>query len=104
LSINTAKIRFNENGNPIASDFEDVYFSEGNGLNESEHVFFENNHVGERWLSWSEDKFVIAETGFGTGLNALVTFDKFLKFRQQNRDEATNTVFSQHRKISSYAA
>lgn len=93
MSINTAKIRFNENGNPIASDFEDVYFSEGNGLNESEHVFFENNHVGERWLSWSEDKFVIAETGFGTGLNALVTFDKFLKFRQQNRDAKLQTLY-----------
>lgn len=93
MSINTAKIRFNENGNPIASDFEDVYFSEGNGLKECEYVFIENNFLTERWLSCSDEKFVIAETGFGTGLNALATFDKFLTFRQQNPAAKLQTLY-----------
>lgn len=93
MNINTAKIQFNENGNPIASDFDDVYFSEASGLKESEYVFIENNQIGERWLSCSEDKFVIAETGFGTGLNALVTFDKFLTFRLQNPEAKLQTLY-----------
>lgn len=93
MSIKTAKIQFNENGNPIASDFDDVYFSEASGLKESEYVFIENNQIGERWLNCVEEKFVIAETGFGTGLNALVTFDKFLTFRQQKPNAALQTLY-----------
>ena len=53
-----------------ADNFEDLYFSADNGLDESQHVFIRGNHIADR-LSNSAH-FTIAETGFGTGLNFLV--------------------------------
>lgn len=56
-------------GTPIAGRFGDPYFSLAGGAAESRHVFLGGNGLPERL----RDGFRIAETGFGTGLNALVT-------------------------------
>jgi tRNA 5-methylaminomethyl-2-thiouridine biosynthesis bifunctional protein len=74
LTINTAHVTFNNEGIPTASQFDDVYFSDANGLLESQYVFLHNNDLPQRWLQCQSDTFVIAETGFGTGLNFLATF------------------------------
>ncbi|HSG36495.1 MAG TPA: tRNA (5-methylaminomethyl-2-thiouridine)(34)-methyltransferase MnmD, partial [Paracoccaceae bacterium] len=47
----------------------DPYFSLDNGPEETRHVFLAGNDVPERFA----DGFQIAELGFGTGLNFLVT-------------------------------
>lgn len=83
MTITHANIRFNENGTPYATEFEDLYFSDAQGLDETTHVFVKNNLLLERWSKWSEKKFVIAETGFGTGLNILVTMLHFENFCAQ---------------------
>ena len=83
MTINNANIRFNENGTPYSSQFEDLYFSDEQGLDESTHVFVKNNKLLERWEGWQEQQFVIAETGFGTGLNFLVTMLCFEAFCKQ---------------------
>ena len=57
---------------PLASDYDDIYFSRGSGLEESRYVFLENNHLPQRWRGC--DCFTIAETGFGTALNFLLTW------------------------------
>ena len=49
--------------------FDDIYFSPENGLEETRHVFLNGNNLPELWNNKSH--FVIAETGFGTGLNFL---------------------------------
>jgi tRNA 5-methylaminomethyl-2-thiouridine biosynthesis bifunctional protein len=54
---------------PRSSQFDDVYFSDQDGLAESTHVFLQGNKLGERFATAQD--FVIAETGFGTGLNIL---------------------------------
>lgn len=83
MTITNANIRFNENGTPFATEFDDVYFSDTHGLDEATHIFVDNNKLLERWGNWSEQPFVIAETGFGTGLNILITVSQFETFIQQ---------------------
>ncbi len=66
---------FDESGQPVSTRFGDVYFSRENGLDESRYVFIENNHLTERWRNLEPNStFLIAETGFGTGLNFLATW------------------------------
>ena len=84
LTIANANIRFNENGTPYATQFEDLYFSDAQGIDETTHVFIKHSKLLARWEKWQEQLFVIAETGFGTGLNLLVTMLHFEKFRQQS--------------------
>jgi tRNA 5-methylaminomethyl-2-thiouridine biosynthesis bifunctional protein len=86
LTIVNANIRFNENGTPIATQFEDLYFSDQQGFDESTHVFIKNNKLLVRWENWGEQQFVIAETGFGTGLNFLVTMLHFEEMYKQTDD------------------
>jgi tRNA 5-methylaminomethyl-2-thiouridine biosynthesis bifunctional protein len=83
LTISNANIRFNENGTPYATQFEDLYFSDAQGVDETTHVFIKNNKLLQRWGNWEDQQFIIAETGFGTGLNVLVTMLHFAKFNQQ---------------------
>jgi tRNA 5-methylaminomethyl-2-thiouridine biosynthesis bifunctional protein len=55
---------------PVSLEFGDIYYSAKNGLAEAEHVFLQGNRLAERWQR-QVAPFVIAETGFGTGLNFL---------------------------------
>lgn len=54
-------------GVPVARAFADPYFSLGDGLAETEHVFLNGNNLPERL----KPGFHVAELGFGTGLSAL---------------------------------
>lgn len=55
--------------------FDDVYFSAEDGLAETRHVFIEGNNLPGAWAG--RERFVIAETGFGTGLNFLTAWKLF---------------------------
>lgn len=90
MTIANAHIRFNENGTPYATQFEDLYFSDAQGLDETTHVFIKNNQLLQRWENWQNQQFVIAETGFGTGLNVLVTMWHFDKFIQDKLSQQSN--------------
>ena len=52
-----------------ADSYDDVYFSDEDGLAESRHVFLGGNNLPSRLQNTS--RFTIVETGFGTGLNLL---------------------------------
>lgn len=52
---------------PIATQFDDPYFSLDNGMAETEYVFLGGNDLPDRF----ETGFHIAELGFGSGLNLL---------------------------------
>ncbi|MEZ9479252.1 bifunctional tRNA (5-methylaminomethyl-2-thiouridine)(34)-methyltransferase MnmD/FAD-dependent 5-carboxymethylaminomethyl-2-thiouridine(34) oxidoreductase MnmC [Vibrio splendidus] len=85
-SITNAELEWNESGTPVSDQFDDVYFSNVNGLEETRYVFLKQNHLPERWLEHQQRRFVIAETGFGTGLNFLAVwqwFDAFIKDNPQ---------------------
>ncbi|MFC6440501.1 bifunctional tRNA (5-methylaminomethyl-2-thiouridine)(34)-methyltransferase MnmD/FAD-dependent 5-carboxymethylaminomethyl-2-thiouridine(34) oxidoreductase MnmC [Bowmanella sp. JS7-9] len=83
MKITPASIAFNQQGTPVATEFDDVYFSNQDGLAESHFVFFQHNGLPQRWQSPSSLPFVIAETGFGTGLNFLQTWQQFVESGQQ---------------------
>ncbi|MCX7553049.1 bifunctional tRNA (5-methylaminomethyl-2-thiouridine)(34)-methyltransferase MnmD/FAD-dependent 5-carboxymethylaminomethyl-2-thiouridine(34) oxidoreductase MnmC [Marinicella sp. S1101] len=58
---------------PHSIDFDDIYFNQENGVAETKHVFINGNDLINHWQKNREmDDFVVAETGFGTGLNLLV--------------------------------
>ncbi|QHJ13283.1 tRNA 5-methylaminomethyl-2-thiouridine biosynthesis bifunctional protein MnmC [Paraglaciecola mesophila] len=84
MTIKTADIQFNADGTPVATDFDDVYFSSSDGAQETQYVFLHNNQLQSRWQHWTKPTFVIAETGFGTGLNLLVTLAAFKDYLAQN--------------------
>ena len=54
---------------PVATRFDDPYFSAAGGLAETRHVFLSGNDLPARL----RPGFHIAELGFGTGLNLLAT-------------------------------
>ncbi len=54
---------------PIATQFDDPYYSLDNGLAETEHVFIAGNDLPNRF----DKPLHIGELGFGTGLNLLTT-------------------------------
>lgn len=80
-----AQIEYSE-GAPFSPAFDDVYYSRAGGWDETRHVFLTGNRLPDRWcsdLDPTEENvparpFVIAETGFGTGLNFLVAASEFL--------------------------
>lgn len=73
--IETADLDWSPADEPISQRFGDVYFSREDGLAETRHVFLEGNALPARFAQRpsTADHFVVAETGFGTGLNFLAT-------------------------------
>lgn len=67
-----AHIQFDDTGTPYAPAFADCYCSRQDGLAETRHVFLQGNQLPQRWQG--REQFTIAETGFGTGLNFLATW------------------------------
>ncbi|MCG2580622.1 MAG: bifunctional tRNA (5-methylaminomethyl-2-thiouridine)(34)-methyltransferase MnmD/FAD-dependent 5-carboxymethylaminomethyl-2-thiouridine(34) oxidoreductase MnmC [Marinobacter sp.] len=64
-----------QDGVPESRLFGDVYFNRDNGLEETRHVFIRPNRLSERFARLPDNTaFVIAEFGFGTGLNFLAAW------------------------------
>lgn len=73
IALQPAELHWQEDV-PFASEFEDSYFSQQDGLNETRYNFLQHNQLAERFAELkSNDKpvFRIAESGFGSGLNFL---------------------------------
>jgi len=80
--IETAEISWHDN-QPWSKIFDDLYFSRENGLEEARHVFLNGNQLKSRFASLTDcdsSIFVIAETGFGTGLNFLLTWELWCQY------------------------
>lgn len=80
-AIQPANLEFNAEGTPVSRDFDDVYFSNDNGLEETRYVFLEGNQLNARFPVHPRSQFVVAESGFGTGLNFLTLWQAFVQFR-----------------------
>lgn len=70
--LGRARLDWSAQGAPASADFGDVYFSPQDGLAETRHVFLAGNGLPEAWAG--RTRFVIGETGFGTGLNFLAAW------------------------------
>lgn len=64
-----ADLEWRDSGVPVSVQFDDPYYSLDDGVAETRHVFLGGNELPARF----RDGFHIAELGFGTGLNFLVT-------------------------------
>lgn len=74
LDIAPPAVRFDD-GVPYSETHADIYYSPQDGLAETRHVFLAGNDLPERWRD--RKHFVIGETGFGTGLNFLATWQSW---------------------------
>ncbi|WP_408900801.1 bifunctional tRNA (5-methylaminomethyl-2-thiouridine)(34)-methyltransferase MnmD/FAD-dependent 5-carboxymethylaminomethyl-2-thiouridine(34) oxidoreductase MnmC [Photobacterium piscicola] len=86
LRIENAILDWNDVGSPLSTDFDDIYFSNDDGLEETRYVFIKQNGLPERWHDFDRRRFVVAETGFGTGLNFFALWQTFKAFREQHPD------------------
>ncbi|WP_060445421.1 bifunctional tRNA (5-methylaminomethyl-2-thiouridine)(34)-methyltransferase MnmD/FAD-dependent 5-carboxymethylaminomethyl-2-thiouridine(34) oxidoreductase MnmC, partial [Serratia marcescens] len=86
--IQTATLTWNEQGTPVSKQFDDVYFSNQDGLEETRYVFLHGNRLPQRFATHPRPLLVVAETGFGTGLNFLTLWQAFAGFRQAEPDAA----------------
>jgi tRNA 5-methylaminomethyl-2-thiouridine biosynthesis bifunctional protein len=66
-----AKLDFRDQ-TPYSASYGDVYHSAEGGIAQAHHVFLRGNGLPERWAR--RERFVVLETGFGFGLNFLVTW------------------------------
>ncbi|WP_339933437.1 tRNA (5-methylaminomethyl-2-thiouridine)(34)-methyltransferase MnmD [uncultured Brevundimonas sp.] len=62
-----------EDGSPRSGRFDDVYFSQQDGLAESRAVFLAGCGLPEAWAG--RTRFTVGELGFGTGLNIAALLD-----------------------------
>lgn len=70
--LTPAHIERDPSGTPYAPAFADYYCSQRDALAETRYVFLQGNQLSQRWQGRAH--FTIAETGFGTGLNFLATW------------------------------
>ena len=88
-----AQIDWSDQSEPFSSLFDDHYFNTDHGIDESHYVFIEGNQLIKRWENWPHETFCIAETGFGTGLNFLLTSLMFDRFLAQHSDKPLKRLF-----------
>lgn len=75
-------VTFLNNGAPFSLQFDDIYFDTEAGFQQSENVFIDGNKIYKRLLN-NQQALVIGETGFGTGLNFLLTLRCYLAAQKQ---------------------
>ena len=80
--VEAASLRWDDAANPISTRFDDYYYSSTDGLEESRYVFLQGNDLPRRWLQERSNNFCIAETGFGSGLNFLLTWQAWRELPQ----------------------
>ncbi|MDR3443039.1 MAG: bifunctional tRNA (5-methylaminomethyl-2-thiouridine)(34)-methyltransferase MnmD/FAD-dependent 5-carboxymethylaminomethyl-2-thiouridine(34) oxidoreductase MnmC [Legionella sp.] len=76
VPIKTADLNWYQ-GLPFSIQYDDVYHSFASGIEQSRYVFVDGTNLIPRWQALPQDKaarFTIAETGFGTGLNFLLSW------------------------------
>jgi len=70
-TIVPARLEFKD-GVPYSAAYGDIYHSADGGAGQARHVFLQGCGLPQTWAG--RDRFVVLETGFGTGLNFLATW------------------------------
>ena len=78
------RVYFNSDSQLYSHDFADIYFSASGAQEEAEHVFIAGSNLKERFRAGG--RFVIAEAGFGTGLNFLQTMAEWVQHFAPSRE------------------
>lgn len=83
------RLIWTEDGAPRSGRFDDVYFSQQDGLAETQAVFLTGCGLPESWSG--RRRFTVAELGFGTGLNIAALLDLW---RREGPPDGRLLVFS----------
>ncbi|MEO1081428.1 MAG: bifunctional tRNA (5-methylaminomethyl-2-thiouridine)(34)-methyltransferase MnmD/FAD-dependent 5-carboxymethylaminomethyl-2-thiouridine(34) oxidoreductase MnmC [Pseudomonadota bacterium] len=67
-------LSWDASGHPRSTRYGDGYFGGDDAVAESRHVFLAGSGLPERFAIHARPRFVVAELGFGTGLNFLLTW------------------------------
>ena len=85
------KLNWHQETVPLSEQFDDFYYSSDGAVAESNYVFIEHNQLASRFkqacsVSPASNKltFRVVETGFGTGLNFLLTLQLWLEKTEQS--------------------
>ena len=85
VKIEAAILSWSEDGRLYSPVFDDVYFQPEDGVAESDYVFLRHNHLEKRFAALKPGEvFRIAECGFGSGLNFLLTLDLWRRCARQD--------------------
>lgn len=84
MTLKPARLQWSEDGTLKSLDFDDVYFQSKQGAAESDYVFLQCNQLPARFATLESGAFSIAELGFGSGLNFLMTADLWAKTAPQD--------------------
>jgi len=82
----SSKLSYQEDGAPYCQRFDDIYFDSESGTVQSNFVFIQKNKIKHR-LKTAAKTFTIAETGFGTGLNFLLTLQAYLETQRDSENK-----------------
>ncbi|AGH81117.1 bifunctional 5-methylaminomethyl-2-thiouridine-forming enzyme methyltransferase/FAD-dependent demodification enzyme [Psychromonas sp. CNPT3] len=91
--IKHAQIHWSDQQEPFSPHFDDVYFNTDQGIDESTYVFLQGNDLISRWEISTQSHFCIAETGFGSGLNFLISCLYFQTFLDKNPKSPLKHLF-----------
>lgn len=83
MALKPARLQWSADGSIESADYGDVYFQRQHGLAETDYVFLQGSNLAARFAALS-GPFRIAETGFGSGLNFLLTAKLFLDTAPQS--------------------
>lgn len=66
---------------PFSNQYQDVYYARKRSIKQNAYVYIEGNDLIKRWVNLSSNHsvFTIGETGFGTGLNFLLTLRAWIQ-------------------------
>jgi tRNA 5-methylaminomethyl-2-thiouridine biosynthesis bifunctional protein len=76
VPIQTADLEWKQDL-PYSKQFSDIYYSSEGGIQQSRYVFIDGNDLINRWKELPQNAksyFNVGETGFGTGMNFLLTW------------------------------
>jgi tRNA 5-methylaminomethyl-2-thiouridine biosynthesis bifunctional protein len=88
-SLCPANLNWDEQGQPRSEAFDDVYFNTDSGIDESRHVFINPSQLQQRWQD-HKGSFTLLETGFGTGLNFILTWLEWIAFQTKKSQAISN--------------
>jgi tRNA 5-methylaminomethyl-2-thiouridine biosynthesis bifunctional protein len=88
-SLCPANLNWDEQGQPRSEAFDDVYFNTDSGIDESRHVFINPSQLQQRWQD-HKGSFTLLETGFGTGLNFILTWLEWIAFQTKKNQGISN--------------
>ena len=89
--ITLAQLKWSDEAAPLATAFDDYYFSSDDGIAEVEHTFMQGNQLAQRFAQQHGD-FRIIETGFGSGLNFLLASQHWLELTDAEKQQQLHFI------------